>query len=233
MRSSRGVRSTSTRFRAARESARHRSAARRCFAGHGRTFAIELLRGNVPTRVAKGRCRGGRCGTSGRSGAEAARHGIAYQRVMPLETFPPACGQGTIAIECRENDSACAMPCRDRPSGDLGRACLRAGFLAALDGSCKTPVAGYARIEDGVFRFDGVILSEDGRESYEASAFGRCRRRGRDRRGGGSRCSSVRASRFPETTWNWLTRAPAPQFSSVGNFSHRSRVSTRWLRVLE
>ena len=50
-------------------------------------------------------------------------------------------------------------------------ACERA-FLAALDGSCKTPVAGYARIDDGALLFDGVILSEDGRESYEASGVG-------------------------------------------------------------
>ena len=50
-------------------------------------------------------------------------------------------------------------------------ACERA-FLAALDGSCKTPVAGYARIEGGELHFDGVILSEDGRESYAASGSG-------------------------------------------------------------
>jgi len=33
-----------------------------------------------------------------------------------------------------------------------------------LDGSCRTPIAGYARIEDGVLQFNGLIASNDGRE---------------------------------------------------------------------
>ena len=37
-------------------------------------------------------------------------------------------------------------------------ACERA-FLARLDGSCKTPIAGLAEIADGILRFRGLILS--------------------------------------------------------------------------
>ena len=59
----------------------------------------------------------------------------------------------------------------DHQETSVALACERA-FLGALDGSCKTPVAGYARMADGILRFDGVILSEDGRESYEASGSG-------------------------------------------------------------
>ena len=93
--------------------------------------------------------------------------------LMPLESFPPACGQGTIAIECREDDSRMRerLAALDHWETSVALACERA-FLAALDGSCKTPVAGYARIDDGALLFDGVILSEDGHESYEASAVG-------------------------------------------------------------
>ena len=39
----------------------------------------------------------------------------------------------------------------------LAVACERA-FLAALDGSCRTPIAGYARSSGGALRFDGIIL---------------------------------------------------------------------------
>ena len=39
--------------------------------------------------------------------------------------------------------------------------CERA-FLAALDGSCRTPIAGYAAIEDDRMRFKGLIISPDG-----------------------------------------------------------------------
>ena len=68
---------------------------------------------------------------------------------MPLETFPPACGQGTIAIECREDDPRMRerLAAIDHRETSAALACERA-FLAALDGSCKTPVAGYARIDE-------------------------------------------------------------------------------------
>ena len=93
--------------------------------------------------------------------------------LLPLEKFPPACGQGTIAIECREADSRMLDLLAEidhRPSS-RALACERA-FLASLDGSCKTPIAGYARLEGLLLRIDGVVLSEDGGESYEASASG-------------------------------------------------------------
>jgi len=57
-----------------------------------------------------------------------------------------------------------------RPSSQA-LACERA-FLRALDGSCRTPIAGYARIEGPLLRIDGMVLSEDGRQTYEASASG-------------------------------------------------------------
>jgi hydroxymethylbilane synthase len=41
-----------------------------------------------------------------------------------------------------------------------------------LDGSCRTSVAGHARIESGRLVFDGILLAEDGSESYEAGGAG-------------------------------------------------------------
>jgi hydroxymethylbilane synthase len=93
--------------------------------------------------------------------------------LLPLEKFPPACGQGTIAIECRKDDADIQglLQALDHRETAASLACERA-FLAALGGSCKTPVAGYARIHAGELRFDGVVLSADGRESYEARGVG-------------------------------------------------------------
>jgi hydroxymethylbilane synthase len=59
----------------------------------------------------------------------------------------------------------------DHRDTDVAVTCERA-FLAALDGSCRTPIAGYARIEAGELRFDGILLSQDGSESYDASFSG-------------------------------------------------------------
>lgn len=134
---------------------------------------VELLRGNVPTRVAK--VESGEFDAALLAAAGLTRLGLQSRitEFMPLESFPPACGQGTIAIECREDDFRMRerLALIDHRDTAAALACERA-FLGALDGSCKTPVGGYARIEDGVLRFNGAILSADGRESYEAFGSG-------------------------------------------------------------
>jgi hydroxymethylbilane synthase len=134
---------------------------------------VELLRGNVPTRV--GKVDAGEVDAALLAVAGLRRLGLESRiaELMPLESFPPACGQGTIAIECRDSDSRMRdrLAALDHPETSAALACERA-FLGALGGSCKTPVAGYARIDSGVLQFSGVILSEDGRESYEAIGSG-------------------------------------------------------------
>lgn len=134
---------------------------------------IELLRGNVPTRVAK--VESGALDATLLAVAGLKRIGLEDKiaALLPLEKFPPACGQGTIAIECRADDTRIRdlLAAIDHRDTSLALACERA-FLAALDGSCKTPIAGFASIENGVLQFNGLILSEDGREFYAASGSG-------------------------------------------------------------
>ena len=107
---------------------------------------IELLRGNVPTRVAK--VESGELDATLLAAAGLKRIGLEDKitALLPLEKFPPACGQGTIAIECRADDARVRdlLAAIDHRDTSLALACERA-FLAALDGSCKTPIAGYAR----------------------------------------------------------------------------------------
>ena len=52
--------------------------------------------------------------------------------------------------------------------------CERA-FLLALDGSCRTPIAGYARIEGDRLYFSGMILSPDGSEAHSVAREGATR----------------------------------------------------------
>ncbi len=93
--------------------------------------------------------------------------------LLPLSDFPPACGQGIVAVECRADDRRMRDLLATIDHRETARAliCERA-FLAALDGSCHTPIAGHARSEERSFRFDGMLLSEDGRESYGAGLSG-------------------------------------------------------------
>jgi hydroxymethylbilane synthase len=45
-------------------------------------------------------------------------------------------------------------------------------FLRELDGSCRTPIGGHARLADGWLRLRGLALSPDGREAVETMAEG-------------------------------------------------------------
>jgi hydroxymethylbilane synthase len=40
-------------------------------------------------------------------------------------------------------------------------------FLHALDGSCRTPIAGYAAIDRGTLRLHGLVLSPDGAQAFD------------------------------------------------------------------
>jgi hydroxymethylbilane synthase len=93
--------------------------------------------------------------------------------VMPLDAFPPAPGQGAICIESRIGDretERLLVAIHDLPTGQA-LACERA-FLAALDGSCRTPIAGHATVADGKISFDGLVIAPDGRTEHGISASG-------------------------------------------------------------
>ena len=75
----------------------------------------------------------------------------------------PALAQGAIGVERREDDARVAAllaPIHDGATG-LRLDCERA-FLATLDGSCETPIAGLAILDGPRLRFRGEILRPDG-----------------------------------------------------------------------
>jgi hydroxymethylbilane synthase len=134
---------------------------------------IGLLRGNVPTRVKRvedGSFHATLLAAAGLARLNMLTHVTEY---LQLEEFPPACGQGAIAIECRGDDTSTRelLAAIDHRDTSLAIACERA-FLAALDGSCRSPIAGHAVVSGDTIRFSGIILSHDGSEFYESAAEG-------------------------------------------------------------
>lgn len=93
--------------------------------------------------------------------------------LLDPETFPPAPGQGAICIEARMDDSRIAdlLAPIDHADTHAALLCERA-FLAALDGSCRTPIAGLASIAGDRLSFFGVILTPDGAVSHEVRMEG-------------------------------------------------------------
>lgn len=134
---------------------------------------VVLFRGNVQTRLRKldeGVADGTILALAGLK-----RLGLEHlvTDLMSLEAFPPAPGQGAICIESRIGDQqtgALLAPIHDVPTGQA-LACERA-FLAALDGSCRTPIAGYATVDGERLVFSGLILTPDGTDICEVAREG-------------------------------------------------------------
>ena len=134
---------------------------------------VVMFRGNVQTRLRK-LDEGVAAGTI-LAYAGLKRLGLEHviTDLMPLDNFPPAPGQGAIGIESRIGDrdvETMLTAIHDVPTGQA-LACERA-FLAALDGSCRTPIAGHAVITNDRLAFAGLIISPDGTRSYEIKAEG-------------------------------------------------------------
>ncbi|KAG5543507.1 hypothetical protein RHGRI_016289 [Rhododendron griersonianum] len=91
--------------------------------------------------------------------------------ILSMDDMLPAVAQGAIGIACRSNDDKMAeyLASLNHEETRLAVACERA-FLLALDGSCRTPIAGYAcRDEDGNCIFKGLVASPDGTREAEGS----------------------------------------------------------------
>ena len=96
-----------------------------------------------------------------------AAHEVAERIADALDpdTLLPAVGQGAIGIERRLVDSRAAAMLEAIHHGPTGqRLKAERAFLAALDGSCQTPIAGLAELSGGNLRLRGEILRVDGSE---------------------------------------------------------------------
>jgi hydroxymethylbilane synthase len=132
------------------------------------------LRGNVHTRLAK--LKAGEVQATLLAGAGLRRLGMGNVGTpIPFEQMLPAPTQAVIAIECRSSDTLTqsALTVVDDPTT---HALIRAerAFTAALGGSCHSPVAAYAEIEDGKVRFRAQLLSEDGVDQVRDDALFDC-----------------------------------------------------------
>jgi hydroxymethylbilane synthase len=134
---------------------------------------VTLLRGNVGTRLAK--VERGEVGATLLAVAGLKRLGLGDRITTMLEPaeFLPAVGQGAIAIVTRADDAATreavALICDGTTGTQLA---AERAFLAVLDGSCRTPIAGHAAVASGRVAFRGLVLRPDGSESAEVSRDG-------------------------------------------------------------
>ncbi|XP_020109652.1 porphobilinogen deaminase, chloroplastic [Ananas comosus] len=94
--------------------------------------------------------------------------------ILSVEEMLPAIAQGAIGIACRSDDDKMInyLSSLNHEETRLAVACERA-FLETLDGSCRTPIAGYAcRDNDGNCTFRGLVASPDGTRVLETTQTG-------------------------------------------------------------
>lgn len=89
------------------------------------------------------------------------------------EDMLPAVAQGAIGVERRTGDEATAALLAAIHDRDTGwRIMAERAFLARLDGSCQTPIAGLAELSGTGLRLRGQILSPDGTRSFSGEREG-------------------------------------------------------------
>ena len=131
-------------------------------------LAVISMRGNVETRLKK--LTDGVANATILAMAGLNRLGLQDRVSSPIsvDLMLPAVAQGAVGIETRADDVAMARllaPINHWPTA-LAVAAERA-FLAKLDGSCRTPIAGLAELVDAELVFRGMILTPDGGEWHQ------------------------------------------------------------------
>jgi hydroxymethylbilane synthase len=135
---------------------------------------VQNLRGNVDTRIKK--VTSGALDATFLALAGLRRLGLAHHAsaIMEPDEMLPAVAQGAVCIECRAGDDTVRQylaPLEHRASV----ICVTAerALLAALDGSCRTPIAALAEL-DAVDRLTlrAAIVRPDGSEMHETRRQG-------------------------------------------------------------
>jgi hydroxymethylbilane synthase len=137
-------------------------------------IAVVTFRGNVDTRLRKltdGVVDATLLALAGlkRLGREAEA-----TAVLDIDAFLPAVGQGAVGIEARAADRrTCDLLATINHAETLAAVQTERAFLTVLDGSCRTPIAGHARIvAPGSVVFRGMVLRSDGTEVHETTCKG-------------------------------------------------------------
>src|SRR5215472_5755096 len=137
-------------------------------------LAIAALRGNVQTRLAK--LAAGDCAASLLAYAGLKRLGLAERAnlVLDPETMVPAAGQGIVGVTVRADDTELReLLAAIEDSEAKAVATAERALLMRLDGSCRTPIGGHARLlPNGELHLTGLVARGDGSFLLKRSLHG-------------------------------------------------------------
>lgn len=130
---------------------------------------IKWIRGNVDTRLAK-------LETDEYDAIILAAAGLkrlgwndeAVTEYLSTDICMPAVGQGSLGIECRGDDEELlAELAKLTDQATWKEAQAERAFLAAMDGGCQVPIAGFARYTKGTVCFNGLVAAPDASVFYK------------------------------------------------------------------
>lgn len=123
---------------------------------------IVAIRGNVDTRLRRVREGAYEAVVLAAAGLDRLGRLDEATQLFEVMAFPPAPGQGTIALQCRTDDSKTRDFLRLADHA-LTHAAVDAerGFLGELGTGCELPVAAYAQIDDGLLALRAMLGNED------------------------------------------------------------------------
>ncbi len=133
---------------------------------------IKDIRGNLQTRVHKLEHEGYDAIILAYAGVHRMGYHQYIAEYLSLDTFTPAVGQGSIAIETTDTLSADKQAfIREKINHSSTEVCLKAerAFLKKLQGGCSVPVFGLAQIEGEKVKFHGGIIGLEGEELIQAT----------------------------------------------------------------
>ena len=129
------------------------------------------FRGNVQTRLKKLADGVADCTFLAMAGLNRLGRSDVPATPVASEAMLPAVAQGAIGIERRASDSAVAgMLAAIHDAETSKRLAAERAFLATLDGSCETPIAGLAELDGTTLRLRGEVLRPDGSEAIADDA---------------------------------------------------------------
>ena len=136
-----------------------------------RDLRVEILRGNVDTRMRK--LKEGLYDAIVLAYAGVKRMGYEKEVSEVLNYFIPAVGQGSLAIEIREDDEKIRelIEPLDHFESRVRAECERA-FLRRLEGGCQVPIGAYAEVRDGKVLIRGFISDLEGTKFIEGKEEG-------------------------------------------------------------
>lgn len=134
---------------------------------------VGVIRGNVQTRLAKLDAGEFDATFLALAGLDRLGRRDVATEILDPETLLPACAQGAVGVTCRADDArtlALLSALDDAPTRT--RVMCERAMLDALDGSCRTPIAGLAEIAGDRLRLRGLVARPDGSEVLRTTRDG-------------------------------------------------------------